>query len=57
MSEFDYQDQAERFVSWFSRLPRGASLKGAFKGWADSKDFHPEDQGVIWDLVQKELWR
>ena len=57
MSEFDYQGQAERFVSWFSRLPRGASLKGAFKGWADSKDFHPEDQGVIWDLVQKELRR
>jgi hypothetical protein len=55
MRELEYQDQATRFVSWFSRLPSGTSRKGAFKGWADSKDFHPDDRKVIWDLVQKEF--
>ncbi len=53
MSEFDYQDQAERFVNWFSRLPSGAPLEGAFQRWAGSKDFHTDDRKLIWDLVQK----
>ena len=54
MRELDYQDQAERFINWFSRLPAGTLLEGAFKEWSDSKDLHPEDRKMIWDLVQKE---
>ena len=55
MRELEYGDQAERFVSWFSRLSPGTSLEGSFKEWSDSKDFHPDDRKVIWDLVQKEF--
>ncbi len=54
MREFEYQDQAERFVSWVSRLPQGTSREGAFQRWAGSKDFHPDDRKAIWDLVQKD---
>ena len=54
MSEFDYQDQAEGFIGWFLKLPQGTSREGAFQKWADSKDFHPDDRKVIWDLVQKD---
>ena len=55
MMGFDFQDQAERFLGWFHKLPQGISLEKAFKGWSDSKDFHAEDRKVIWDLVQKEF--
>ena len=54
MIELEYGDQAERFVSWFSRLPLGTPLEGAFQRWAGSKDFHPEDRKVIWNLVQED---
>ncbi len=55
MMEYDFQDQAERFLAWFFKLPPGGSFKGAFKGWTDSKDFYPDDQSGIWDQVQRML--
>ncbi len=57
MMEPEYQVQATRFLDWFSRLPQGTSRGGAFGKWSDSKDFHPEDRKVIWDLVQKDAPR
>ncbi len=56
MREYDFQDQAERFLAWFPRLPT-TSLDEAFKKWADSKDFLDEDRKAIWDLIQEDARR
>ena len=54
MIGIDVQDQAERFLSWFSRL-RGIPIKSAFVTWARSKDFSPEDISFIWCEVEQEI--
>ncbi len=55
LSDFDCQDQAQRFLGWFSRISRGTPIKPAFKEWARSKDFSPEDTASIWRAVEEEV--
>ena len=54
MTGIDIQDQAERFLSWFSRL-RGTPIASVFVTWARSKSFSLEDTSSIWRAVEQEI--
>ncbi|HEX9900193.1 MAG TPA: hypothetical protein VGC81_13300 [Candidatus Methylomirabilis sp.] len=45
------RQQASRFLDWFLRLPCSVTVTGAFKGWAESKDFTGTQRGEIWGYV------
>ena len=47
-----YLEQAEKFVTWFCRLPSSTTLTDAFEEWAASKYFIPADQKAIAGQVQ-----
>ncbi len=40
-------EQAQKFLTWFCRVPSSTTLVDAFKEWAASKYFIPADQKAI----------
>ena len=55
MREEDHTYQAWAFLDWHSRA--GGDLETNFRWWAQGKDFAPDDERAVWDVVQEILAR
>ena len=50
LSAIDMRFQAEGFIAFFRK--DGTDFSSAFRGWSESKDFHPGDRTKILALAR-----